>query len=66
MRTLPKYLTDGTHKYTLARKETTLPDGRTNVALYERVPKNKLYQYTPDLSFIQGITPVPVMIQIER
>ena len=65
-RTLPKYLSDGEFNYKLVRPASTLPDGRENLALYERVHRDSRFQYTPDLSYINGITNVPVMLKIAR
>jgi hypothetical protein len=66
MRKLPNELNDGTHQYRLVRQEEQLDDGRTNVALYERVPEDPGFQFTPCLAFCLGQTDAPGMLRIER
>lgn len=64
--TLPENLNDGTSDYELVRPEKELGGGLSEVALYERVPKDVDFQYTPDLAFCQGQTETPIMQPIAR
>ncbi len=66
MRTLPNELSDGTYQYRLVRQEQQLEDGRSNVALYERVPEDPEFQFTPCLAFCLGQTQAPGMLKIQR
>lgn len=63
---LPSKLNDGKHDYTLIREEKDLGNGLADVALYERVPVDPDYQYTPDLAFCKGQTTVPIMQKMVR
>lgn len=65
-RTLPEKLNDGTFDYVQVRQEEKLPDGRVNVALYERVPKDETFQYTPGLAYCEGIVDDPAMQRLQR
>lgn len=65
--TLPKTVNDGTYDYNMVRPEQDVPDGQPgDAALYERVPPDPDYQFTPDLPFRMGKASVPFMMPIER
>ena len=66
MRTLPNELSDGTYQYELVRPEQKLEDGRSNIALYERMPEDPKFQFTPDLAFCEGQREIPVMVRVGR
>jgi hypothetical protein len=68
VRSLPLKLNDGQHDYVLASqaKVTSLNPPISQVALYERVPKEEQFQYTPDLEYVMEISTVPVMLPIAR
>ena len=66
MRTLPTALNDGSFDYVMVREAQQLEDGRENVALYDSVPMNDDYQFTPCLDYVLGKVTVPTMIPIKR
>jgi hypothetical protein len=67
---LPQRLNDGRFEYQLVRQQEDLENGLSNVALYESIPRDERYQFTPDLAFIlafeKGQTRVPIMQKLER
>jgi hypothetical protein len=63
---LPQRLNDGRFEYQLVRQQEDLENGLSNVALYESIPRDERYQFTPDLAFIKGQTTVPIMQKLER
>lgn len=63
---LPETLNDGKNDFRLVRQEKDLGNGLADVALYERIPVDPDYQYTPDLAFCKGQTKVPIMQKMVR
>lgn len=65
---MPLKLNDGTHDYILVHqaKVVSINPPISELALYERVPKDDKYQYTPDLQFVLGQTSAPLMYPVER
>ncbi len=63
---LPEKLHDGTYDYLLVRPEAVREDGFTDIALYERVPQDPDYQFTPSLEYHESLTQVPQMHPIRR
>jgi len=63
---LQDYISDGQFSYRKVREREELPDGRENIALYERDPKQDEWQYTPDLAYLLGYAKTPTMIRIRR
>lgn len=64
--TLPQRLNDGTFDYVMVRPEKQLEGPLSEVALYERIPQDPDKQFTPDLSFCEGITTTPIMQSLAR
>ncbi len=66
-RTLNKTLTDAGGKvYNLVRPGKDLGDGREDLPLYDSVPPDPTYQFTPDLGYCMGQTETPMMQKIQR
>jgi hypothetical protein len=38
----------------------------TEVALYERIPQDPDYQYSPSLAYLEGVSTDPGMFPVER
>lgn len=65
--TTPQTLSDGTYTYILVRAAADVADGTPGaVALYDRVPSDPQFLYTPSLRYLQGLDSVPVMEPVAR
>ena len=62
----PTVLNDGEHWYWKRHGEIPLPDGRKFCAVYEKIPQDPAYVFTPDLAFTEGQTQVPIMHPLMR
>ena len=63
---LPDTLSDGAMTYTLVSQAVHNADGSFQVALYDSVPPNPAYQYTPSADYVNGLTSTPIMNPISR
>ena len=65
---LPERLTDANgYVYTIVSQAEQVPDGTPGkVAIYEIVPPDEAFVYTPDESFCLGKTTVLVMRRLNR
>jgi hypothetical protein len=61
-------INDGTYDYILVSPEKQVSEDPplTEVALYERIPQDPDYQYSPSLAYLEGVSTDPGMFPVER